>query len=70
MLKIVTILILENACLSFASQFKPGRDKALDQAYSQCCASGVYNKVIKQFFAPPKGYSILQFREFILNHHL
>ena len=68
-LQIGIILILEHACISYSSQLKPTRDEALVQAYSQYCASGVYDK-IKQFFASPKEYSILQFTEFILNHHL
>jgi len=69
-LKIVTILILENACLSYTSQSKPTRDQALDQAYSQYCASNIHIDLTKQFGASPTEYSILQFVEFILKHHL
>ena len=64
------ILILEHACLSYASQSKPTRDEALDQAYSQYCDSGVHNEITKQFFLHPKEYSISQFTEFTLKHHL
>lgn len=64
------ILILENACLSYASQSDLNRDEALDKAYSQYKASNIYNIVTQQFFAPAKEYSILQLREFILKYHL
>jgi hypothetical protein len=64
------ILILENACLYHASQPKPTSHKALDQAYSQYCASGVHSEVTKQFFASPANYSIFQFTEFLLMHRL
>ena len=64
------ILILEDACLYFASQSKPNKDEALDQAHSRYCASGVHGEVTKQFFAMPTEYSILQFNEFILKHRL
>jgi hypothetical protein len=67
---LVILLILEHACLSYASQSKPTRDEALNQAYSQYRASGVHNAIIKHFSAPPKQYSISQFMEFILEHHL
>ena len=68
--KIVTILILEHACLSYASQSEPSRDEALDRAYSQYCASGVHVDLTKQFSAHAREYSIAQFTEFILEHHL
>jgi hypothetical protein len=67
---IVIILILENACLSYASQSKPTRDEVLDQAYSQYCAANIHNELIKEFCAPPKKYSIFQFIKFILKHRL
>jgi len=67
---IAIILILEHACLSYASQSKPIRDEALDMAYSRYCASGVHNEVVKQFVAPLEEYSILQFTEFVLQHRL
>jgi hypothetical protein len=69
-IKIVSILILENACLSYTSQSKPTRDEALDQAYSRYCTSNIHIDLTKQFHAPPKTYSFLQFMEFILRHHL
>jgi hypothetical protein len=68
--KIVTILILENACLSYTSQSRPTRDEALDQAYSQYCASDIHIDLAMQFSASPKEYSIPQFTEFILKHRL
>ena len=64
------ILILEHACLSYASQSIPSSDEALDQAYSQYCASGIHNEVTKQFNAPSKEYLIHQVTEFILKHLL
>jgi hypothetical protein len=64
------ILILEHACLSFASQSQPTKDEALDQAYSRYCASDVHDEVTKQFPASPEEYSTLQFTEFILKHRL
>jgi hypothetical protein len=42
----------------------------LDKAYSQYMASNTHDAVIKQLSAPPETYSILQFTEFILGHHL
>jgi hypothetical protein len=69
-LKIVTILILDNTCLSYTSQSQPTRDKAFDQAYSRYCASNIHVDLTKQFCASPKEYSILQFVEFILKHRL
>jgi hypothetical protein len=68
--KIAIILVLENACLSYASQSKPTRDVALDQSYSQYRSSGVHNVVKRQFSLHPKAYSIHQFTEFILKHRL
>jgi len=67
---IVVVLILEYACLSYASQSKPTRDEALDQAYSQYCASAIHSALPEQFSASTKEYSIPQFTEFILTHHL
>jgi hypothetical protein len=66
----VIILILEYASVLYASQFKPTREKALNQAYSQYSASKIHNQITKQFSAPPGDYSILQFTEFILQHRL
>jgi hypothetical protein len=65
-----TILILEPACLSYASLSKPTIEEALDRAYSQYQASGIHNAVIRQFLAPFKEYSIQQFTEFILGSRL
>ena len=64
------IFILENACLSYASQSALNRDEALDKAYSQYKVSNIYNIVTQQFSAPAKECSILQLRDFILQHHL
>jgi hypothetical protein len=66
----VIILILENACLYYASHPKLTQAEALDQAYSQYCASGVHDEVIKQFFDMPGEYSVLQFTDFLLKHRL
>ena len=68
-IKIVIILILEHACLSYASQSLI-RNEALDRAYSQCCASDILLDLTKQLGASSKEYSIIQFTEFILKHHL
>jgi hypothetical protein len=67
---IAITLILEHACLFYASQLKPTRDEALDSACSQYISSNIHNTVIKQFSAPPMQYSILEFKEFILKHRL
>jgi len=64
------VLVLENACLSYASLSKPTRDVALDLAYSRYSASGVHNEVTRQFSLRPKAYSIHQFTEFIFKHRL
>jgi hypothetical protein len=64
------ILILEHACRLYVSQPKPTRDQALDQAYSQYCASNIHNKVRNQFSTSPVEYSILQFMEFVLKNRL
>jgi hypothetical protein len=64
------ILILEHACLSYASQFKPTRNEALDGAYSQYYASNIHINLSNEFSGLPKEYSILHFTEFILSHHL
>ena len=66
----MTILILEHACLSYASEPKPTRNKALDEAYSQYCASNVHSEVMTEFFEAPEKYSIHQVTEFILRHRL
>jgi hypothetical protein len=68
-INIVIILILD-ACLSYISQSEPTRDEALDQACSQYCTSDIYIELMMQFSAASNEYSILQFTEFILEHHL
>jgi hypothetical protein len=69
-IKIVTVLILEHACLSHTSQYTPTVDEAVDQAYSRYCASNIHNDLTTHFSAHAKGYSIPQITEFILKHHL
>ena len=66
----MTILILEHACLFYASSSKPTVNEALDKAYSQYQASSTHDTVIRQFLTPFDKYSILQFVEFILDHRL
>jgi hypothetical protein len=56
--------------LSFVSESQLTREEALDGAYSQYCASNIHNEVIKQFSLSFEKYSIPQFIEFILQHHL
>lgn len=68
--KTVIILILEKACLSYTSQSKPTSNKALNWAYSRYCASNIHINLTKQFCASPSKYSIPQFMESILKHHL
>jgi hypothetical protein len=68
--KIVTILILESACVSHASQSKPTAEQALNQAYSRYCASSTHNEVTQQFSATPNNYSVLQLTDFILRYRL
>ena len=71
--KIVTILILDRACLLYASPSHPGRltrIRALDQACSQYASSDIHDAVKEQFLLPPKQYSISQFTEFVLSHRL
>ena len=68
--KLVICLILEHACLSYASQSEINVGDALDQAYSRYCTSGIHEKVIQQLHEPPAQYSIVQLTDFILMHHL
>jgi hypothetical protein len=70
MSKTVTTVILEHACLLYASQLKPTRDEALDKAYFEYCKSDIYDQVIKQFSAPLQNYSIFQYMEFISRYQL
>ena len=67
---IAVTLILEHACLSYASQHDSDRDEALDGAYSRYTSSDFHNEVPRHFSAPPTQYSVLQFTEFILEHRL
>jgi hypothetical protein len=69
-IEIVTILILECACTSYASQTQPTRTEALDRAYFRYVASEFHNQLTKQFAGPPEQYSVLQFMEFISKHRL
>jgi len=67
---IVITIILEHACLLYASQLNLAREDALDRAYSQYTPSDFHIAVRNQFSAPPVEYSALQFIEFILTHRL
>jgi len=62
---IVIILILE-----YASLIKKNSTEPLDKAYSQYINSDTHNAVQECFLVSPNQYSILQFTEFILKHHL
>jgi hypothetical protein len=66
--KIATILILEHASLHFASPFTPTKDEALNQAYTQYCASDIRFEVRKQFSVLPMEYS--KVTQFILDRRL
>jgi hypothetical protein len=70
MFEIVTILILDYACLSYASSSRPTLKKALNKACSQYIASCTHNEVIRQFTTHPQEYPILDFTEFVLQHRL
>jgi len=67
---IAVTIILDYACLIYASQLNPTREDALERAYSRYTSSDFHNIVRTQFSAPPMQYSTLQFVEFILNHRL
>jgi len=67
---IAIILILEHACLSYASQSRPTRIEALDQAYSRYCASDVHNVARMRFLESPKKYSIPELTAFVLECRL
>jgi hypothetical protein len=69
-LEIAITIILEHACLLFASKLNPIRERALDRACSQYKSSDIHHKVREQFSAPPIQYSIFQFTEFIIQHRL
>jgi hypothetical protein len=69
MFKLVTILILEHACLLYASLSRPSLEWALVNSISQYQASDTHSAVMRQFTAPQE-YSVSQFVEFILEHRL
>ena len=56
--------------LEYASLLKKNSTEALDKAYSQYIYSDTHNAVQECFLASFNQYSILQFTEFILKHHL
>jgi len=66
---IVTILILEHACLFHASSSKPSPKEALDRAYARFIDSNTYSALIEQFPAY-QDYTTSQLVGFILNHRL
>ena len=70
MSKIVTVLILEYACILYASQLRPSCEEALDKACSQFISSSTYNTVNPLFLPSSEPYSTQQFTEFILMHRL
>jgi len=67
---IAIILILEHACLSYASSSKLTSDEALDQAYSRYHDSKIHNEVTMQFSKSAEVYSTIQFTGFITTHRL
>ena len=71
--KLVLILILECACISYASRSRPpatSRDDALDKAHSLWLTSKIHHALIEKFPDPKCEYSILHFTQFILPHRL
>jgi hypothetical protein len=68
--EIAITIILEHACLLFASKLNPTREKALDRACSEYKSSGIHHKVREQFSAPLIQHSIFLFTEFIIEHRL
>jgi hypothetical protein len=66
----VITIILEHACLIYASLLNPTRADALDRAYSQYGPSDFHIAAREQFSASPIQYSTIQFIEFILEHRL
>jgi hypothetical protein len=67
---IAITLILENACLSFASESRLIIDEALDVAYSRYRDYDIHMAVIKRFYGSPMKYSTSEFTAFILDHRL
>jgi L-asparagine transporter-like permease len=66
----VTILILDHACISYASLSQPTLKEALHKACSQYNNSHSHDAVTKQFTVTSRQYSISQFTEFILRYRL
>jgi len=69
-LLIATILILDDACLFYASQTQPDRDAALDRACSRYETSDTHHAATNDFSASSVEDSISQFTEFILARRL
>jgi len=67
---IAITIILDHACIVYASELRPTREAALLRAYSRYSTSDIHTAVRKQFSAPPLQYSTIQFIEFILNNRL
>jgi len=67
---IAMTIILDDACIFYASELHPTREAALVRAYSRYSSSDIHIAVRKQFSAPPMQYSTLQFIKFILNNRL
>jgi hypothetical protein len=69
---IVTVLILERACLFLAMPSHPANEEALDRACSEFIFSGSHNAVHRLLLlAYPEVYhSASQLTEFILTHRL
>jgi len=65
----IAILILEQACLLYASSSGPPYDEALDMACTQYMTSDVHNALIEQFHSSWE-YSLSHITKFILEHHL
>ena len=69
MSKIATILILECACLLYASSSNPSFEDALNITHTTYTTSNARNELPIQFPAS-REYSIPQVTEFILQHRL
>jgi len=67
---IVAVLILECASLLCASPSAPTLYEALDNACSRYVSSDTHTAVKQQFLLSPSQYSIREFTEFVLTHHL
>jgi hypothetical protein len=67
---IVIILIMEHACISYASPSRPSLEQALATACSRYMDSHTHDTVTKQFTASSQEYSVSQFMEFILQQRL